>query len=132
MTDQAPKTKSHGRLSIQLSPAGASVTPRDLMADVVVKGAWRAQVITLIPEAFPGVLGQSLTGRALDLGLWRLDTVDLRGFGIGKHRNVDDTPAGGGSGVAGLLPVAARPKVRSGHGAGLGGGAGGDLVVRAV
>ena len=99
MTDQAPKTKSHGRLSIQLSPAGASVTPRDLMADVVVKGAWRAQVITLIPEAFPGVLGQSLTGRALDLGLWRLDTVDLRGFGIGKHRNVDDTPAGGGAGM---------------------------------
>ena len=94
MSQETPKAKSHGRLSIQ-----ASLKPRDLMGDVVVKGAWRAQVITLLPEAFPGVLGQSLTGRALDLGLWRLDTVDLRGFGIGKHRNVDDTPAGGGAGM---------------------------------
>jgi tRNA (guanine37-N1)-methyltransferase len=45
------------------------------------------------------VLGQSLTGRALDLGLWALDAIDLRTFGIGKHRNVDDTPAGGGAGM---------------------------------
>ena len=104
MSDDAPKTKSHGRLSIRANLTGANRTgvnlkPRDLMADQVVKNAWVAQVITLIPEAFPGVLGQSLTGRALDLGLWRLDTVDLRGFGIGKHRNVDDTPAGGGAGM---------------------------------
>jgi tRNA (guanine37-N1)-methyltransferase len=77
----------------------ASLRPRDLMEDVVVRGAWVAQVITLLPEAFPGVLGASLTGRALDLGLWRLETVDLRTFGIGKHRNVDDTPAGGGAGM---------------------------------
>ena len=90
----APKSRSHGRLSIQASPR-----PRDLMADAVVKDAWVAQVITLLPDAFPGVLGQSLTGRALDLGLWRLVTTDLRGFGIGKHRNVDDTPAGGGAGM---------------------------------
>ena len=88
------KLKSHGRLTMQ-----ASLKPRDLMADVVVRGAWVAQVITLFPEAFPGVLGASLTGRALDLGLWRLDTIDLRGFGLGKHRNVDDTPAGGGAGM---------------------------------
>ncbi len=73
--------------------------PRDLMADVVVKGAWVARVITLFPEAFPGVLGHSLTGKALELGLWRLDRLDLRGFGIGKHRNVDDSPAGGGAGM---------------------------------
>ncbi len=61
--------------------------------------AWCAQVITLFPEAFPGVLGASLTGRALDQGLWQLDPIDLRVFGEGKHRKVDDTPAGGGAGL---------------------------------
>jgi tRNA (guanine37-N1)-methyltransferase len=65
----------------------------------VVRGAWTAKVITLFPEAFPGTLGLSLTGKALDFGLWRLDTIDLRPFGIGKHLNVDDTPAGGGAGM---------------------------------
>ena len=64
-----------------------------------VKGAWEARIITLFPEAFPGTLGLSLTGKALDLGLWRLDTIDLRLLGIGKHRNVDDSPAGGGAGM---------------------------------
>lgn len=91
-----PKTpKSHGRLSIR-----ASLTPRDLMAEApLVQGAWTAKVITLFPEAFPGTLGLSLTGKALDFGLWRLETIDLRTFGEGKHRNVDDTPAGGGAGM---------------------------------
>ena len=86
--------KSHGRLSIR-----ASLQPRDLMAEPQVRGAWTAQIITLFPEAFPGVLGLSLTGRALSEGLWNLRTTDLRPFGIGKHRNVDDTPAGGGAGM---------------------------------
>ena len=90
-----PARKSHGRLS-----AKPSLRPSDLFADALhIRGAWAARVITLLPEAFPGILGQSLTGRAMDLGLWRLDTVDLRRFGIGKHRNVDDTPAGGGAGM---------------------------------
>ena len=62
-------------------------------------GVWRAQVITLFPGLFPGVLGGSLTGKALQEGLWQLDTIDLRRFGIGKHLNVDDTPAGGGAGM---------------------------------
>jgi tRNA (guanine37-N1)-methyltransferase len=93
MTDE-PKLKSHGRLSIR-----ASAVPRDLMEAQAVKGAWQARVITLFPEAFPGVLGLSLTGKALDQGLWRLDTIDLRPFGEGRHRNVDDTPAGGGAGM---------------------------------
>lgn len=62
-------------------------------------GAWGAQVITLFPDAFPGVLGESLTGKALKDGKWTLDTTDLRRFGEGKHRNVDDTPAGGGAGM---------------------------------
>lgn len=87
--------KSHGRLSIR-----ASLAPRDLMEEApVVKGAWIAKVISLFPEAFPGTLGLSLTGKALDLGLWRLEAIDLRTFGEGKHRNVDDTPAGGGAGM---------------------------------
>jgi tRNA (guanine37-N1)-methyltransferase len=93
MTD-APG-KSHGRLSIR-----ASLTPRSLMdAPMVQRGAWRAKVVTLFPEAFPGPLGLSLTGRALDMGLWALDTIDLRTFGEGRHRTVDDTPAGGGPGM---------------------------------
>ena len=62
-------------------------------------GVWKARVITLFPSAFPGVLGESLTGKALKEGLWQLETIDLRPFGIGKHRNVDDTPAGGGAGM---------------------------------
>jgi tRNA (guanine37-N1)-methyltransferase len=94
MTD-TQKSKSHGRLSI-----AASLKPRDLIeARPRLKGAWKAKVITLFPEAFPGVLGQSLTGRALDQGLWALETINLRQFGEGRHRNVDDTPAGGGAGM---------------------------------
>ncbi|AZL59653.1 tRNA (guanosine(37)-N1)-methyltransferase TrmD [Tabrizicola piscis] len=90
-----PPGKSHGRLSVR-----ASLTPRDLMEEPrIVRGAWTAKVITLFPEAFPGTLGLSLTGKALDFGLWRLDTIDLRPFGVGKHLNVDDTPAGGGAGM---------------------------------
>ena len=71
-------------------------------------GVWTAQVITLLPQAFPGVLGESLTGRALADGLWSLRTVDLRGFGEGRHRNVDDTPAGGGAGMVLRPDVVAR------------------------
>ncbi|MBK4216620.1 tRNA (guanosine(37)-N1)-methyltransferase TrmD [Paracoccus caeni] len=69
------------------------------MAEPQVKGAWTARIITLFPEAFPGILGLSLTGKALAQGLWNLQTIPLRDFGIGKHRNVDDTPAGGGAGM---------------------------------
>ncbi len=88
-------TKSHGRLSI-----GASLKPRELMTDKpVLKEAWTAKVITLFPSAFPGVLGESLTGKALQDGLWQLQAIDLRTFGKGKHRDVDDTPAGGGAGM---------------------------------
>ncbi len=87
--------KSHGRLSIS-----ASLKPRSLMEDTPnLKGAWKAKVITLFPTAFPGVLGESLVGKALQEGLWSLDPIDLRIFGEGKHRNVDDTPAGGGAGM---------------------------------
>lgn len=87
--------KSYGRKSIRLSPM-----PSDLMAEPTLRpGVWTARIITLFPQAFPGVLGESLTGKALDEGKWNLDTVNLRDFGVGKHRNVDDTPAGGGAGM---------------------------------
>jgi tRNA (guanine37-N1)-methyltransferase len=55
--------------------------------------------VTLFPELFPGPLGASLAGGALKRGLWSLDTVALRDFGLGRHRQVDDTPAGGGAGM---------------------------------
>jgi len=92
MTD---KPKSHGRLSIS-----ASHIPHPLLRDTPdLAGAWTARVITLFPQAFPGVLGQSLTGKALQSGLWAPETIDLRQFGAGRHKNVDDTPAGGGAGM---------------------------------
>lgn len=95
MSNPSDPPKSHGRLSIK-----ASLQPRDLMEEPrVVKGAFDARVVTLFPDAFPGTLGLSLTGRALDFGLWRLNTVPLRDFGEGRHRTVDDTPAGGGAGM---------------------------------
>ncbi len=61
--------------------------------------SWRASVLTLFPDIFPGPLGQSLAGRALDDGIWSLDVTDIRDFGTGKHRKVDDTPFGGGAGM---------------------------------
>ena len=60
---------------------------------------FRASVITLYPEMFPGPLGVSLAGKALADGTWSLETVALREFGTGRHRQVDDTPAGGGAGM---------------------------------
>lgn len=66
-----------------------------------------ATVITLFPEAFPGTLGLSLIGKALRDGVWSLDTVQLRDFGVGPHKSVDDTPAGGGAGMVIRPDVAA-------------------------
>ncbi len=60
---------------------------------------WTATVLTLFPEMFPGPLGASLPGKALESGLWALETVDIRDFARNKHRNVDDTPFGGGPGM---------------------------------
>ena len=61
--------------------------------------SFAATVLTLYPEMFPGPLGHSLAGKALERGDWSLETVQIRDFAIGKHRNVDDTPAGGGAGM---------------------------------
>ena len=63
------------------------------------RAPWRATVLTLFPEMFPGPLGVSLVGQARDAGLWSLATVQIRDYGIGRHRQVDDTPAGGGAGM---------------------------------
>ena len=61
--------------------------------------AWTARVLTIFPEMFPGPLGHSLAGTALEKGLWRLETVDIRDFASDKHRSVDDAPFGGGPGM---------------------------------
>ena len=63
------------------------------------EATWKATVLTLFPEMFPGPLGHSLAGQALDDGRWRLETVDIRDFARDKHRTVDDTPFGGGPGM---------------------------------
>jgi tRNA (guanine37-N1)-methyltransferase len=60
---------------------------------------FRAAILTLFPEMFPGPLGLSLAGDALAKGLWALETRNIREHGLGKHRAVDDTPAGGGAGM---------------------------------
>lgn len=61
--------------------------------------SFRALVLTLFPEMFPGPLGHSLAGRALARGDWSLDAIDIRGFATDRHRSVDDTPFGGGPGM---------------------------------
>ena len=58
-----------------------------------------ATILTLYPEMFPGPLGQSLAGKALERGDWSCETVNPRDFATDKHRTVDDTPAGGGAGM---------------------------------
>jgi tRNA (guanine37-N1)-methyltransferase len=96
--------RSHRRLKVT-----PTLKPRELMTDrPMLAGAWTAKVITLFPGTFPGVLGESLTGKALNEGLWRLEPIDLRPFGEGRHRNVDDTPAGGGAGMVLRADVLAR------------------------
>src|SRR6187549_3620328 len=60
---------------------------------------WRATILTLFPEMFPGPLGLSLAGKALAAGLWSLDAHDIRAHATDRHGTVDDTPAGGGPGM---------------------------------
>jgi tRNA (guanine37-N1)-methyltransferase len=81
---------------------------------------WRAAVLTIIPEMFPGPLGLSLAGKALADGKWALTVTDIRDFAQDKHRSVDDTPAGGGAGmvmradIAAAAIDAARAKIPAG------------------
>ncbi len=69
---------------------------------------FKATVLTLYPEMFPGHLGLSMSGRALADGLWQIETVQIRDHAAGKHRNVDDTPSGGGAGMVMRADVLAR------------------------
>jgi len=90
-----PPNRSHGKTRVV-----PTLQPRPLMQDTPdYAHVWQAHIITLFPEVFPGVLGASLTGRALQEGRWQMHAHDLRSFGLTKHRNVDDTPAGGGAGM---------------------------------
>jgi tRNA (guanine37-N1)-methyltransferase len=68
---------------------------------------WKATVLTLFPEMFPGPLGFSLAGKALTEGTWQLDAIDIREFAQDRHRSVDDTPAGGGAGMVMRADIAA-------------------------
>jgi len=68
--------------------------------------SWRATILTLFPEMFPGPLGVSLIGKALEQKVWSLDVRNIREHGIGKHRTVDDTPSGGGPGMVMRADVA--------------------------
>src|SRR6478609_8092375 len=69
---------------------------------------WRASVLTIFPDMFPGPLAHSLAGKALTSGIWSLDTLDIRAHAPDKHRTVDDTPAGGGPGMVMKADVLAR------------------------
>ena len=92
MTD---KSKSHGRHNVR-----PSLSPTPLLKDQnYVSNVWVAKVVTLFPEMFPGTLEYSVLGRALQNKLWSLEAINLRDFGIGKHKDVDDTPSGGGPGM---------------------------------
>ena len=69
---------------------------------------WRASVITIFPEMFPGPLRLSLAGKAQQKGIWSLDAIDLRDYAPDKHRTVDDSPAGGGPGMVMKPDIIAR------------------------
>jgi tRNA (guanine37-N1)-methyltransferase len=69
---------------------------------------WRASVLTILPDVFPGPLGASLAGKALAAGVWSLEVTDIRTFATDRHRTVDDTPAGGGPGMVMKADVLGR------------------------
>jgi len=69
---------------------------------------WRASVLTIFPQMFPGPLAASLAGKALQSGIWSIDTHDIRNAATDRHRTVDDTPAGGGPGMVMKADVLAR------------------------
>lgn len=69
---------------------------------------WRVTVLTLFPDAFPGVLGASIIGGAEKSGIWQLETVDIRDFSVNRHRTVDSPPSGGGPGMVLKPDVAAK------------------------
>src|SRR5882672_8927422 len=83
--------------SSSIHPSTSS-RPRTRSA-IMAEPRWTVRVLTLFPAMFPGPLGQSIAGQALEAGAWALETVDIRDFARDKHRSVDDTPFGGGPGM---------------------------------
>lgn len=79
---------------------------------MAAKPLWHVHVLTLFPEMFPGPLGLSLPGKALEAGLWKLEVRQLRDFATDKHHSVDDAPYGGGSGMV-MLPQVADAALKS-------------------
>ena len=109
MTNPPKPAKSHGRLS-----QSASLTPRELITDTPrLAKAWCAKVITLCPQVCPGVLGASLTGKALQQGLWALETVDLRTFGIGSSQSPSSARVPNGSSTLDRSPLDFRSRISS-------------------
>lgn len=92
---------------------------------------WTARVLTIFPEMFPGMLGLSLAGKALEAGIWALDVLDIRSFARDKHRSVDDTPFGGGPGMVmrpDVVDAALRAARERAGGGGDEAGAGGPVI----
>ncbi|CCG41076.1 tRNA (Guanine-N(1)-)-methyltransferase [Magnetospirillum molischianum DSM 120] len=85
--------------------------------DAETKRPWRATMLSIFPEMFPGPLGMSLAGRGLEEGIWALDAVDIRGFATDRHRSVDDTPFGGGAGMV-MRPDVLDAAIRGAGGTG--------------
>lgn len=77
----------------------------------------KVKVLTIFPEIFPGFLGTSLTGRALDEGLWSLEAVNIRDYAFDKHGSVDDTPSGGGAGMV-MRPDVLGAAIKANHSGG--------------
>ena len=88
---------------------------------------WTARVLTLFPEMFPGPLGVSLAGKALEEGAWALDAIDIRGYATDRHQTVDDSPFGGGPGMV-MRPDVVDAAITGASGPGRDGGADLPLV----
>ena len=81
---------------------------RDHVVTDPVQAPWRATVLSLYPDAFPGALGVSIIGGSRAAGIWQLETVDIRDFATNRHRTVDGPPAGGGAGLVLKPDIAAK------------------------
>ncbi|TAN62522.1 MAG: tRNA (guanosine(37)-N1)-methyltransferase TrmD [Magnetospirillum sp.] len=88
-----------------------------IVLEETARQPWRATMLTIFPEMFPGPLGLSLAGRALEDGIWSITAVDIRGFATDKHRNVDDSPFGGGAGMV-MRPDVLDAAIRGAEGPG--------------
>lgn len=101
----APDGEDRSPAALPSAPSGADrravASDREVRraSNEGVRRTWRATVFTLFPEMFPGPLGHSLAGRALERGIWSLEVHNIRDAGHGRHRSVDDTPFGGGAGM---------------------------------